>query len=78
MKNIIQFLFTLFTYSFFSLSALGATSVTFWHMEGVPHRVDRIQTLIDEFNAANPGIEVKQEVQNWGLKFIQMVIRQIT
>tara|TARA_B100000029_G_scaffold476166_1_gene520070 strand:+ start:364 stop:1647 length:1284 start_codon:yes stop_codon:yes gene_type:complete len=66
MKNIIEFLFTLFFVSLFSISAIAATSVTFWHMEGVPHRVDRIQTLIDEFNAANPGIEVKQEVQNWG------------
>ena len=52
--------------SLFSLGAVAATSVTFWHMEGVPHRVDRIQTLIDEFNEANPDIEVKQEVQSWG------------
>jgi len=40
--------------------------VTLWHMEQPPHRVERIQTLIDEFNAANPGIVVKQEPQNWG------------
>lgn len=40
--------------------------ITIWHMEQPPHRVERIQTLIDEFNAANPGIVVKQEPQNWG------------
>jgi multiple sugar transport system substrate-binding protein len=40
--------------------------ITLWHMEQPPHRVERIQTLIDEFNAANPGIVVKQEPQNWG------------
>ena len=50
----------------FSFNALAVTNVTFWHMEGVPHRVDRIQTLIDEFNSANPDINVTQEVQNWG------------
>ncbi len=66
MKILIRSFIALSTFSLISLSTLAATSVTFWHMEGVPHRVDRIQTLIDEFNAANPGIEVKQEVQNWG------------
>ena len=59
MKNILKFILSFFALSFFSISAVA---ITFWHMEGVPHRVDRIQTLIDEFNSANPGIEVKQEV----------------
>ena len=58
MKIITRFILSFFALTFFSLSAVAATSVTFWHMEGVPHRVDRIQTLIDEFNAANPEIEV--------------------
>ncbi len=40
--------------------------ITVWHMEQPPYRVERFQTLIDEFNAANPGIVVKQEPQNWG------------
>jgi multiple sugar transport system substrate-binding protein len=40
--------------------------ITLWHMEQPPHRVERIQQLIDEFNAANPGIVVTQEPQNWG------------
>jgi multiple sugar transport system substrate-binding protein len=40
--------------------------VTFWHMEQPPHRVERVQQLIDEFNKANPGIIVKQEPQSWG------------
>ena len=40
--------------------------ITLWHMEQPPHRVERIQTLIDEFNQANPNIVVSQEPQNWG------------
>lgn len=40
--------------------------ITLWHMEQPPHRVERIQMLIDEFNAANPDIAVSQEPQNWG------------
>lgn len=47
-------------------AAAEPVEVTFWHMEQPTHRVERIQTLIDEFNAANPGIVVKQEPQNWG------------
>ncbi|MBP1702262.1 MAG: putative transporter substrate binding protein [Chloroflexi bacterium] len=41
-------------------------SIMVWHMEQPPYRVERFQELIDEFNAANPGIVVKQEPQNWG------------
>ena len=62
MNKILLFFITIL----FSLNAYSVTNVTFWHMEGVPHRVDRIQTLIDEFNSANPDINVTQEVQNWG------------
>ncbi|MBN2470878.1 MAG: carbohydrate ABC transporter substrate-binding protein [Anaerolineae bacterium] len=40
--------------------------LVFWHMEQPPYRVARIQELLDEFNAANPGIVVRQEPQNWG------------
>lgn len=47
-------------------TAQQKVQITLWHMEQPPHRVQRIQTLIDEFNAANPNIEVKQEPQNWG------------
>jgi multiple sugar transport system substrate-binding protein len=46
--------------------AQDAVEVTLWHMEQPPHRVARVQELIDAFNAANPGIVVKQEPQNWG------------
>ena len=50
------------------LPALSAdpVEVTLWHMEQPPHRVARIQELIDEFNAANPDVMVKQEPQSWG------------
>ncbi|MFO7632198.1 MAG: sugar ABC transporter substrate-binding protein, partial [Caldilinea sp.] len=47
-------------------SAAAPVEVKIWHMEQPPHRVERIQELIDEFNAANPGIVVSQEPQNWG------------
>lgn len=46
--------------------AEGPVQVTLWHMEQPPHRVARIQELIDEFNAANPDVVVTQEPQNWG------------
>jgi len=48
------------------LAAQDPTEVTLWHMEQPPHRVARIQELIDAFNAANPDVVVKQEPQNWG------------
>ena len=48
------------------LPVFAQTEVTLWHMEQPPHRVARIQELIDAFNAANPDIVVKQEPQNWG------------
>ncbi len=47
-------------------TAQEKVQITLWHMEQPPHRVQRVQELIDEFNAANPDIEVKQEPQNWG------------
>ena len=49
----------------FSFNAFAVTNVTLAY-EGVPHRVDRIQILIDEFNSANPDINVTQEVQKLG------------
>ena len=57
----------------FALSFMGAAavqaapvSITLWHMEQPPQRVQRVQELIDQFNKANPDIVVKQEPQNWG------------
>lgn len=41
-------------------------SLTLWHMEQPPHRVQRVQGLLDEFNKAHPDIVVKQEPQSWG------------
>jgi multiple sugar transport system substrate-binding protein len=52
--------------AFVPLPVFAQTEVTLWHMEQPPHRVARIQELIDEFNAANPDVVVKQEPQNWG------------
>jgi multiple sugar transport system substrate-binding protein len=46
--------------------AEGPVEVTLWHMEQPPHRVARIQELIDAFNAANPDVVVSQEPQSWG------------
>ena len=66
MKKILSILFVTLAIPFTISPVNAATEVTFWHMEGVPHRVERIQTLIDEFNSANPDVMVTQEVQNWG------------
>ncbi len=46
--------------------AQDKVELTLWHMEQPPHRVQRVQEVIDAFNAANPDIVVKQEPQNWG------------
>ena len=58
---------------FVTLSILAAsacvfaqTEVRLWHMEQPPYRVERMQELIDAFNADNPDVEIVQEVQNWG------------
>ena len=48
------------------LAAQTPVEVKLWHMEQPPHRVARIQELIDAFNAANPDVIVSQEPQNWG------------
>ncbi len=48
------------------LAAQTPVEVKLWHMEQPPHRVARIQELIDAFNAANPDVVVSQEPQNWG------------
>ena len=66
MKKILSILFVTLAIPFTISPVNAATEVTFWHMEGVPHRVERIQSLIDEFNSANPDVVVTQEVQNWG------------
>jgi multiple sugar transport system substrate-binding protein len=47
-------------------TAWADVSLTLWHMEQPPHRVERVQMLLDEFNAAHPEITVTQEPQNWG------------
>src|SRR5690606_33130626 len=48
------------------LAHADAVELTLWHMEQPPHRVQRIQELIDAFNETHPDITVKQEPQNWG------------
>jgi multiple sugar transport system substrate-binding protein len=49
-----------------SIAGSEPVEITLWHMEQPPHRVERVQELIDEFNATNPDIVVKQEPQSWG------------
>ncbi len=50
----------------FAAAQESPVEIMLWHMEQPPQRVARIQELLDEFNAANPGIVVSQEPQNWG------------
>lgn len=60
-------LLTLMLGSFsFALAQDNPVELMIWHMEQPAHRVARVQELLDEFNAANPGIVVSQEAQNWG------------
>jgi ABC-type glycerol-3-phosphate transport system substrate-binding protein len=40
--------------------------LVFWHMETPPHRVAAFQKVIDEFNAATPGVQVRQQTVSWG------------
>ncbi|MCX5512725.1 ABC transporter substrate-binding protein [Kaistia algarum] len=49
-----------------TVPAFAVTEVKLWHMEQPPQRVQRIQDLIDAFNAANPDIKVSQDPQSWG------------
>lgn len=51
------------------VGAQEPVTVTLWHQEQPPHRVERFQQLADEFNAANPGIRVVIEVQDWNLAY---------
>lgn len=44
-------------------------TVTLWHQEQPPQRVERFQQLADEFNAANPNIRVVIEVQDWNFAY---------
>lgn len=43
----------------------GDDELVLWHMEGVPHRVAAIQELADEYNATNPDLPVRIQVQEW-------------
>jgi multiple sugar transport system substrate-binding protein len=47
-------------------TALAQTELMLWHMEQPPHRVARVQELLDAFNAAHPDVVVRQEPQSWG------------
>lgn len=43
----------------------GGGTLTLWHMEQPPHRVEAWQKLIDRYNATNPKWKVEQQVQDW-------------
>ncbi|MEW6046765.1 MAG: extracellular solute-binding protein [Bacillota bacterium] len=43
----------------------GVVELRMWHMEQPPHRVQRVQEIIEEFQRQNPDIRIRQEVQNW-------------
>lgn len=40
--------------------------IVFWHHEAPEERVNTFQEIIDDFNAANPQYNVRQEVVMWG------------
>lgn len=45
--------------------AQETVSITLWHQEQPPQRVERFEQLAAEFNEAHPNIEVTVEVQDW-------------
>ncbi|MBI4219885.1 MAG: sugar ABC transporter substrate-binding protein, partial [Chloroflexi bacterium] len=46
-------------------TAQDTVEVVIWHMEQPPHRVQRFQQVIDQFNSSQPTIHVTQQVQDW-------------
>lgn len=40
-------------------------TLTVWHMEQPPNRVEAWQQIIDEYNATDPEYRVEQQVQDW-------------
>lgn len=40
-------------------------TLTFWHMEQPPNRVQAWQELIDRYNETDPAFRVEQQVQDW-------------
>lgn len=47
--------------------------VVLWHMESPPHRVQRFQEIIDEFNKQSTTAVVRQEVQDWNQIYQKIV-----
>ena len=43
----------------------GGDTLTLWHMEQPPHRVQAWQELIDRYNETDPEFQVEQQVQDW-------------
>src|SRR5688500_12590347 len=43
----------------------GGDTLTLWHMEQPPHRVQAWQELIDRYNETDPEFPVEQQVQDW-------------
>src|SRR5689334_19164173 len=46
--------------------AADPVKIKLWHMEQPPQRVQRIQMLMDEFNASQSEVSISQEPQSWG------------
>jgi len=46
--------------------AADPVKIKLWHMEQPPQRVQRIQQLMDEFNASQSEVSISQEPQSWG------------
>lgn len=43
----------------------GGDTLTLWHMEQPPYRVQAWQELIDRYNDTDPAFPVEQQVQDW-------------
>lgn len=44
----------------------GTVTINLWHTESTPITVEAMQEIIDEYEAAHPGVEIVQETVAWG------------
>src|SRR3712207_647457 len=50
----------------------GGDTLTLWHMEQPPNRVEAWQQLIDRYNETDPEFRVEQQVQDWNQMYTKI------
>ncbi|HEX7065802.1 MAG TPA: extracellular solute-binding protein [Bacillales bacterium] len=41
------------------------TTITLWHMENTPQRIERFNKVFEKFNESHPNIKIKAQAQSW-------------